>query len=96
MEWWKKTIVYECYPKSFCDTKDQGSGTIKGITSKLEYLKSLGVGAIWITPVYSSPMVDNGYDVADYYAIDPQYGDMADMDELIGEAKKRSSLCPDL
>ena len=89
MEWWKKTIVYECYPKSFCDTKDQGSGTIKGITSKLDYLKSLGVGAIWITPVYSSPMVDNGYDVADYYAIDPLYGDMADMDELIGEAKKR-------
>ncbi|MBR4483799.1 MAG: alpha-glucosidase [Erysipelotrichaceae bacterium] len=89
MEWWKKTIVYECYPKSFRDTKDQGSGTIKGITSKLDYLKSLGVGAIWITPVYSSPMVDNGYDVADYYAIDPQYGDMADMDELIGEAKKR-------
>ena len=89
MEWWKKTIIYECYPKSFFDHKDQGSGTIKGIITKLDYLKSLGVGALWLTPVYRSPMVDNGYDVADYYQIDPQYGTMEDMDELISEARKR-------
>ena len=89
MEWWKKTIVYECYPKSFLDTKNQGQGTIRGISEKLDYLRSLGVGALWITPVYLSPMVDNGYDVADYYQIDPQYGTMTDMDELIEEARKR-------
>ena len=89
MEWWKKTIVYECYPKSFYDTKNQGIGTIKGITSKLDYLKSIGIGALWLTPMYKSPNIDNGYDVTDYYQIDPQYGTMEDMDELIYEAKKR-------
>ena len=90
MEWWKKTIVYECYPKSFHDTKDQGTGTIKGITLKLDYLRSLGVGALWLTPVYRSPMIDNGYDVTDYYQIDPMYGTMEDMEELISEAQKRN------
>ena len=65
MEWWKKTVVYECYPRSFCDDRGQGSGTIKGITSKLDYLESLGVGALWLTPVYKSPMIDNVYDVQD-------------------------------
>ena len=89
MKWWQKTIVYEAYPKSFLDTKGQGTGTIAGITAKLDYLASLGVGAIWLTPVYRSPMKDNGYDVADYYDIDPSFGTMDDMDELIARARER-------
>ena len=89
LKWWQKTIVYEAYPKSFCDTAGNGTGTVAGITQKLDYLASLGVGAIWITPIYKSPMKDNGYDVADYYALDPSFGTMGDMDELIVEAKKR-------
>lgn len=88
MQWWQKTIVYECYPKSFLDTEGKGTGTIRGITEKLGYLSSLGVGAVWLTPVYASPMVDGGYDVADYDAIDPSFGTMADMQELIREAGK--------
>ena len=89
LKWWQKTIVYEVYPKSFLDTAGNGTGTIAGIVQKLDYLASLGVGAIWITPIYRSPMKDNGYDVADYYALDPSFGTMDDMDELIAEAKKR-------
>ncbi|MCH3967185.1 MAG: alpha-glucosidase [Atopobiaceae bacterium] len=89
LKWWQRTIVYEVYPKSFLDTRGQGTGTIQGITSKLDHLASLGVGAAWLTPVYASPMVDNGYDVADYYAIDPSFGTMADMDELIARAGER-------
>ena len=90
LKWWQKTIAYEVYPKSFLDTKGQGTGTIKGITQKLGYLESLGVGAIWITPCYKSPMVDNGYDVEDYRQIDPSFGTMDDMDELIAEAEKHN------
>ena len=90
LKWWQKTIVYEVYPKSFLDTAGNGTGTIAGIVQKLDYLASLGVGAIWITPIYRSPMKDNGYDVADYYALDPSFGTMDDMDELIAEAKKRN------
>ena len=89
LKWWQKTIAYEVYPKSFLDTKGQGTGTIKGITQKLGYLESLGVGAIWITPCYKSPMVDNGYDVEDYRQIDPSFGTMADMDELIAEGNEK-------
>ena len=89
MKWWQKTVVYECYPKSYLDTGGKGTGTIRGITAKLDYLKSLGTGAIWLTPVYRSPMKDNGYDVADYYDIDPSFGTMKDMEELIAEGKKR-------
>ena len=89
LEWWQDTVVYEAYPKSFLDTNGTGTGTIDGITQKLDYLAELGVGAIWLTPVYRSPMKDNGYDVADYYDIDPSFGTMADMDRLIGEAAKR-------
>ncbi len=88
MEWWKKTIIYECYPKSFLDTTGSGTGDLRGIKEKLGYLESLGVGGIWLTPVYRSPMVDNGYDIANYYEIDPSYGTMEDMEELIAEAKK--------
>lgn len=89
LAWWQDTVVYEAYPKSFCDTVGQGTGTIAGVTSKLDYLASLGVGAIWLTPVYKSPMKDNGYDISDYYDIDPRFGTMEDMDELIEEAGKR-------
>ena len=89
LAWWQKTIAYEIYPKSFYDTVGQGSGTIAGITAKLDYLASLGVGAIWITPCYKSPMVDNGYDVEDYREIDPSFGTMADMDELIARGREK-------
>lgn len=89
LAWWQKTIAYEVYPKSFLDTRGQGTGTIAGITAKLDYLASLGVGAIWITPCYKSPMVDNGYDVEDYYDIDPSFGTMADMDELIARGREK-------
>lgn len=90
MKWWQKTIVYELYPKSFNDTKGQGTGTIRGIIEKLDYLKSLGIGAVWMTPVCRSPMVDNGYDIADYCSVDPSYGTMEDMKELFKEAGKRN------
>jgi alpha-glucosidase len=89
LKWWQKTVAYQIYPKSFQDTTGSGQGDIPGITMKLDYLKTLGVGAVWLTPVYPSPMVDNGYDIADYTAIDPSYGTMADMETLIAEAKKR-------
>ena len=90
LKWWQKTNVYQVYPKSFLDTTGSGTGDIKGITAKLDYLKTLGVGAIWLTPVYPSPMVDNGYDIADFTGIDPSYGTMADMEKLIAEGKKRN------
>ena len=88
LSWWQKTIAYEVYPKSFYDTRSQGSGTIEGITKKLDYLAALGVGALWITPCYRSPMVDNGYDVADYYDIDPTFGTMGQMEELIARGRE--------
>lgn len=88
--WWKRTIAYEIYPSSFQDSNGDGIGDLNGITSRLDYLKSLSVGAIWITPVYASPMVDNGYDVSNFYEINPLYGTMKDMDCLIAEAGKRN------
>ena len=88
-KWWQKKPVYQIYPKSFLDTTGKGTGDLRGITQKLDYIKSLGVSAIWLTPIYVSPMVDNGYDIADYTAIDPRFGTMADFDELIAEAKER-------
>ncbi len=87
--WWKTAIFYELYPRSFADGTDDGMGDIPGITSKLDYLKSIGVGAIWITPFFPSPQVDFGYDISDYRAIAPEYGTMADFDKLLDEAKKR-------
>ena len=89
LKWWQDTVVYEVYPKSFLDTAGNGTGTLAGVTAKLDYLASLGVGAIWLTPVYRSPMGDNGYDVSDYYDIDSSFGTMADMDELIAQAARR-------
>jgi alpha-glucosidase len=88
--WWKHAVVYEIYPRSFQDSNGDGIGDIQGITSRLDYLKDLGVDAIWITPMYPSPQVDFGYDVANYEAIDPQFGTMADFDRLVAEAKKRN------
>ena len=86
--WWKHAVIYEIYPRSFQDSNGDGLGDIDGIVSRLDYLKDLGVGAIWISPMYPSPQVDFGYDISDYEAIDPQYGTMADMERLIAEAKK--------
>ncbi|MBV9624904.1 MAG: glucohydrolase, partial [Acidobacteria bacterium] len=87
--WWKHAVIYEIYPRSFQDSNGDGIGDINGITSRLDYLEDLGVDAIWITPMYPSPQVDFGYDIADYTAIDTQYGTMADLDRLMAEAKKR-------
>ena len=88
-KWWQKTAVYQIYPKSFQDTDGTGTGDIRGIIQRLDYLQSLGVGAVWMTPVYPSPMVDNGYDIADYTGIDQRFGTMSDFEELIREADKR-------
>jgi alpha-glucosidase len=87
--WWKHAVIYEIYPRSFQDSNGDGVGDINGITSRLDYLRNLGVDAIWISPMYPSPLVDFGYDVSDYTAIDPLYGSMADFDHLVAEAKKR-------
>jgi alpha-glucosidase len=88
-EWWHHAVFYEVYPRSFADSNNNGIGDLKGITSKLDYLKQLGVDAIWITPCFPSPQVDFGYDVSDYENIDPMYGTLADFDQLVSEAKKR-------
>ncbi len=88
-EAWKRKIAYQIYPRSFCDANGDGVGDLKGITSKLDYLQSLGIDYVWICPVYASPMDDGGYDISDYYAINPMFGTMEDMDELIAEADKR-------
>ena len=83
LSWWQKTIAYEIYVRSFKDSDGDGIGDLKGITSELDHLKELGVGAVWLTPCYQSPQADNGYDISDYYKIDPAYGTMEDMEELI-------------
>jgi alpha-glucosidase len=88
-QWWQHAVFYEIYPRSFADSNNNGVGDLNGITSKLDYLKSLGVDAIWITPCYPSPQVDFGYDVSDYENIDPMYGTLEDFDRLASEAKKR-------
>jgi len=89
LDWWKNSVIYEIYPRSFQDTNGDGVGDLNGITKRLDYLKELGVDAIWLTPVYPSPLVDFGYDISDYRAIDPQYGTMADFNRLVAEAGKR-------
>jgi alpha-glucosidase len=86
--WWQHAVFYEIYPRSFADSNGDGIGDLKGIESKLDYLKQLGVDAIWISPCYPSPQVDFGYDVADYENIDPMYGTMADFDRLAKAAKE--------
>lgn len=87
--WWKNEVIYQIYPQSFKDSNGDGIGDINGVISKLDYLKDLGIGGIWLSPMYVSPLKDNGYDVQDYYDINPMYGSLADMDNLIQEAKKR-------
>ena len=87
--WWRHAVLYEIYPRSFQDSNGDGIGDINGITSRLDYLKDLGIDAIWITPMYPSPGVDYGYDIADYTAIDPEYGTMEDFDHMVAEAKAR-------
>lgn len=90
IKWWKEAVVYQIYPKSFCDSNSDGIGDIKGIISKLDYLKYLGINVIWISPMYKSPMADNGYDISDYYQIDEKFGTMEDMNNLIKQAKLRN------
>ena len=90
LKWWQKTVVYQIYPKSFCDSNGDGIGDIPGIISKLDYLQDLGVGAIWLCPIYPSPLVDNGYDISDYCSVAEEYGTMEDMERLISEADKRN------
>lgn len=89
-KWWHDKVAYQIYPKSFCDSNGDGIGDIPGIISKLDYLQDLGVDIIWLSPCYPSPLADEGYDISDYYDIDSRFGTMADMEQLIREAKKRN------
>ena len=86
--WWKTAVIYQIYPRSFQDSNGDGIGDLAGIIQRLGYLESLGIDAIWLSPVYRSPQDDNGYDISDYCDIDPMFGTLADMDNLIAEAKK--------
>ena len=99
-KWWHNKVAYQIYPKSFKDTNGDGIGDIPGIISKLDYLKDLGVDILWISPMYQSPMVDNGYDISDYYAIDPMFGSMDEMTTIITKnrfqkAKARRNCLPE-
>jgi len=87
--WWQNGTIYQIYPKSFQASQDSATGDLLGIISRLDYLKKLGISAIWLTPIYPSPQIDNGYDVADYYDIDPAYGSMADFELLVKQAHER-------
>ncbi len=88
-QWWHGKTAYQIYPKSFCDSNGDGIGDLRGIISKLDYLKDLGIDIVWLSPIYVSPLADQGYDIADYYSIDPRFGTMDDMDELLAEAGRR-------
>ena len=87
--WWKEAVVYQVYPRSFMDANGDGIGDLQGVTSRLDYLQELGIDVIWLSPVYQSPNVDNGYDISDYQAIQPEFGTMADFDELLKQAHRR-------
>ena len=89
MEWWKKAVVYQIYPMSFKDSNHDGMGDLGGILEKVDYLKELGVDIVWMTPVYESPMDDNGYDISDYYKINPLFGTMEQFDELLEALHQR-------
>ena len=88
LPWWKKGVIYQIYPRSFNDTSGNGIGDLKGIYKKISYLSSLGVDAIWLSPVFTSPMKDMGYDVSNYTDIDPLFGDIHDFERLIEKAKE--------
>lgn len=88
-KWWHDKVAYQIYPKSFMDSNGDGIGDLQGVISRLDYLKELGVDILWLSPIYQSPLADEGYDISDYYAIDPRFGSMEDMEELIAETKKR-------
>ena len=88
-KWWHDKVAYQIYPKSFCDTNGDGIGDLRGIISKLDYLNELGVDIIWLSPIYKSPFVDQGYDISDYYAIAEEFGTMEEFDELLAETKER-------
>ena len=89
-KWWHDKIAYQIYPKSFLDSNGDGIGDLRGIISKLDYIKALGIDIIWLSPIYKSPFVDQGYDISDYYAIAEEFGTMEAFDELLAEAKKRN------
>ena len=91
-KWWHDKVAYQIYPKSFLDTNGDGIGDLRGIISKLDYLKKLGIDIIWLSPIYKSPFVDQGYDIADYYAIAEEFGTMEEFDELLAEAKKETCI----
>ena len=82
--WWKESVVYQIYPRSFCDSNGDGIGDLNGITGKLDYLKELGIDVIWLSPVYQSPNDDNGYDISDYKAVMAEFGTMEDYDRMLG------------
>ena len=86
--WWKSAVVYQIYPRSFADSNGDGVGDLRGIISKLDYLQTLGVDVLWLSPVYKSPQDDNGYDISDYEDIDPVFGTMSDIEQLIAEAPR--------
>ena len=88
-KWWQKAVIYQIYPRSFCDSNGDGIGDLQGIISKLDHLAELGIDVIWLSPVYASPNEDNGYDISDYCSIHPDYGTMDDFDELIRKAASR-------
>ena len=88
-DWWKKSVVYQIYPQSFNDSNNDGIGDIQGIIEKLPYLEELGVDVLWLNPIYVSPLVDNGYDIADYYKINPDYGTLDDFKELLEKAHEK-------
>ena len=88
-KWWQDKVAYQIYPKSFLDTNGDGIGDLRGIISKLDYLKELGIDIIWLSPIYKSPFIDQGYDISDYYKIAEEFGTMEEFDELLAEAKKR-------
>src|SRR5439155_15902762 len=88
-EWWQRGIVYQIYPRSFADSNGDGVGDLKGVLSRLDYLKWLGIDALWLSPIYPSPMADFGYDVSDYCGVHPLFGSLADFDELVAQSHRR-------
>ena len=87
--WWKKSVIYQVYPRSFCDTNSDGVGDLQGIIRHLDHIEKLGADVIWLNPIYASPNDDNGYDISDYRAIMPEFGTMEDFDQLLAEAHRR-------